>query len=52
MKLTDVTCKPMTLTVIKSKKNGDTYFKLTGLIPVKENQYPLLHLPVSLYQKR
>ena len=41
MKLTDVTCKPMTLTVIKSKKNGDTYFKLTGLIPVKENQYTL-----------
>ena len=41
MKLTEVTCKPMTLMIIKSKKNGDSYFKLTGLIPVKENENTL-----------
>ena len=39
MKLTQVICKPLTLAVIKSKKTGDEYIKLTGIIPVKETDF-------------
>lgn len=41
MKTYELVFKPMTLTIIKSKKTEEEYFKLCGLIPVKENNNTL-----------